>query len=160
MFVAIVLTYINLSAGGAVALNWLVSITCSCFFANWLIVAFTLWHFHKALQAQNDGLFFERYAWTSVKWLLAPGWLFAVATLIFVCCFAGGIDPLGGTSLSAEDFFEYMIGIIIIAVFTLAFKLIMRTEWRNPKTVDLVTGRRTLSSEETRQLDDCYKMSK
>ncbi|KAJ9660897.1 hypothetical protein H2198_002242 [Neophaeococcomyces mojaviensis] len=157
--VAVILTYINLSAGGVVALNWLVSITSSCFFANWLIISFTSWRFRQALAAQNDGLFQESYAWQSSKWPLAPGWLFAVSTLIFACCFAAGLKPLGGTSLSAENFFEYMVGIIIIVVFTVAFKLIMRTEWRDPKTADLKTGRRTLSGEEIQQLHDYYKQS-
>lgn len=159
-FVAVILTYINLSAGGAIALNWLVSITSSCFFANWMIIPFTSWKFHQTLKAQDDPLFSERYAYRSVKWPLAPSWLFSVSTLIFACCFAGGLKPLGGTGLSAENFFEYMIGIIIIIVFTVGFKLIMKTEWRNPKTADLVTGRRTLSPEEIKQLDDYYTMAK
>ena len=60
--VAVVLIYMNLSAGGAIALNWLVSITSACFFANWLIIAFTLWRFHQCLTAQNDNLFGELYA--------------------------------------------------------------------------------------------------
>lgn len=35
-----------------------------------------------------------------------------------------------------------------------------RTQWRDPKTADLVTGRRTLSVEEITQLDNYYKMPK
>lgn len=157
--VAVVLTYMNLSAGGIVALNWLVSITSACFFANWMIIAFTSWRFHVCLQAQNDNLFGETYAWTSIKWPLAPVWLFTVSTLMFICCFAAGLKPLGGASLSAENFFEYMIGIVIIVAFTLGFKIIMRTQWRDPKTADLVTGRRTLSTEELQQLREYYAQS-
>ena len=154
--VAVVLTYMNLSAGGAIALNWLVSITSACFFANWMIIAFTSWRFHQCLKAQNDNLFGEPFAWTSVKWPVAPAWLFSVSTLMFICCFAAGLKPLGGASISAENFFEYMIGIIIIVGFTGAFKLIMKTQWRDPKTADLVTGRRTLSEEELHQLREYY----
>lgn len=51
-----------------------------------------------------------------------------------------------------------MIGIIIICSFTLAYKIIMRTPWRDPKTADLVTGRRTLNEAEISQLDAYYSM--
>jgi yeast amino acid transporter len=33
-----------------------------------------------------------------------------------------------------------------------------RTPWRDPKTADCITGRRTLGVEEITQLDEYYKM--
>lgn len=59
-----------------------------------------------------------------------------------------------------ENFFQYTIGLLIIVVFTLGYKIIYRTQWRDPKTADLVTGRRMLSVEEITELDDYYKMPK
>ncbi|KAH6893118.1 amino acid permease/ SLC12A domain-containing protein [Thelonectria olida] len=158
--VAVALTYANLSAGGAVALNWLVSITSSCFFINWFIIAFTSWRFHQAIQAQNDTLFSEVYAWRSSKWPLAPVWLSIVSTAIFASCWAAGLKPIGVSGVSVETFFEYMLGVLIIGGFTLGYKLIYRTPWRNPKTADLQTGRRPLGEDEILQLDQYYALPK
>ncbi|KAJ9640535.1 hypothetical protein H2199_006074 [Coniosporium tulheliwenetii] len=158
--VAIFLTYIQLTSGGVIALNWLVSITSSCYFFNWMIIAFTSCRFHKVLKAQNDPLFKETYAWESTKWPLAPVWLFTISTLILAGCLAAGINPIGDLGFTAENFFEYMLGIFIVVSFTLAYKLIFRTPWRDPKTADLVTGRRKLSNEEIIQLDSYYEQPK
>lgn len=62
------------------------------------------------------------------------------------------------TPFSAYNFFQYAIGILIIVVFTAGYKVIMKTPWRDPKTADLVTGRRTLSQAEITQLDNYYAM--
>jgi yeast amino acid transporter len=142
------------------ALNWLVNITSSCYFFNWFIIAFTSWRFHQALKAQNDRLFSEIYAWQSTKWPLAPAWLSIVSTLIFAGCWQASIIPLGAVRASASNFFQYMLGILIILFFSLVYKLAMRTHWRDPKTADLVTGRRTLGMDEIKQLDEYYQMPK
>lgn len=147
---------LTLTAGGIVALNWLVSITSSCFFLNWFIIAFTSWRFHQALDAQNDSLFSQPYAWKSSTWPVAPVWLTVISTLLFASCWAAGLKPIGASKLSAENFFEYMLGFFIIAGFTLGYKLIYRTPWRDPKTADLHTGRRPLGEEEILQLDRYY----
>lgn len=52
-----------------------------------------------------------------------------------------------------------MIGLIIIVVFTAAYKIFRRTPWRDPKSADLPTGRRRMSPEELLQLDHYYGMS-
>ena len=138
-------------------MNWLVSITSSCYFFNWIIISYTSYKFHLVLKAQNDPLFRETYAWESIKWPLAPAWLMTISLLIFAGCLAAGINPLGDAGFTAENFFEYMLGILIIVSFTLAYKLIFRTPWRDPRTADLKTGRRTLDFEEIEQLDKYYK---
>lgn len=125
-----------------------------------MIIAFTSCRFHKVLKAQNDPLFKETYAWESTKWPLAPVWLFTISTLILAGCLAAGINPIGDLGFTAENFFEYMLGIFIVVSFTLAYKLIFRTPWRDPKTADLVTGRRKLSNEEIIQLDSYYEQPK
>ncbi|KAF7544172.1 hypothetical protein G7Z17_g10160 [Cylindrodendrum hubeiense] len=158
--VGIILTYINLAAGGRTAFTWLISITSASFFCMWMIIAFTSWRFHLALKAQNDPLFQETYAWSSTMWPLAPAWLMTICVLLTVSCFAIGIKPLGGAGFSANNFFQYIIGILIIVVFTVAYKLILRTPWRDPATADLKTGRRHLSTEEINELDAYYSTSK
>lgn len=63
----------------------------------------------------------------------------------------------GGGAFSAYNFFEYTIGLLIIFGFTLAYKLIFRTPWRDPRTADCTTGRRILDTEEIIMLDEYYK---
>ncbi|KAM3070515.1 hypothetical protein ACMFMG_010336 [Clarireedia jacksonii] len=152
---AIALTYINLSATGIIALNWFVSISSSCYFFNWFIISFTNWRFHQALEAQNDNLFSQPYAWKSTKWPLAPFWLATVTTLILAGCLAAGINPIGATP-SVSNFFQYTLGLLIVIFFTLIYKTVIRTPFRDLKTADLVTGRRILGAEELRQLDEYY----
>ncbi|CAG8163040.1 unnamed protein product [Penicillium salamii] len=155
--VAVVLSYIQIAAGGLTVLNWLISITSASFFTNWIIISFVNWRFHRALEAQNDPLFTEVYAWKSSLWPLAPAWLMIISLFLLFCCIFLGIKPPGGTGFTATNFFQYILGILIIFNFTLAYKLIYRTPWRDPKTADCTTGRRPLSAEEIAMLDSYYR---
>lgn len=53
-----------------------------------------------------------------------------------------------------------MIGVIVIVVLTLAYKVIFRTPWRNLEDADCLTGRRKLDPEEINELDAYYRMSR
>jgi amino acid transporter len=53
-----------------------------------------------------------------------------------------------------------MIGVVVIFGFTLGYKVIFRTPWRNAATADCLTGRRHLSVEEIKQLDEYYAQPK
>ncbi|KAJ5550278.1 hypothetical protein N7461_004976 [Penicillium sp. DV-2018c] len=139
--VAVVLSYIQLAAGGLTVLNWLISITSASFFTNWIIMSFVSWRFHCALEAQHDPLFTEIYAWRSTCWPLAPAWLTLISLCLLVCCIFLGIEPVGGSGFSASKFFQYMLGFLIIAGFTIGYKIIYRTPLRDPETADLKTGR-------------------
>ncbi|KIW63963.1 hypothetical protein, variant [Phialophora macrospora] len=154
------LNYIQLSSGGLTALNWLVSLTSASFFCNWIIIAFTSWRFHCALKAQNDPLFTEIYAWKSFLWPLAPAWLMLISVFLLACCLAAGIDPIGDAGFTAYNFFQYMIGVLVIVGFTIIYKLVLRTPWRDPKVADCHTGRRPLTVEDIKQLDNYYRMSR
>ncbi|KAM0216902.1 hypothetical protein ACHAQD_007621 [Fusarium lateritium] len=146
--------------GGRTAFTWLISITSASFFCMWIIIGFTSFQFHRALKLQNDPLFTEPYAWKSIGWPLAPTWLLSICALLTASCFAIGIKPLGGGGFNPNNFFQYIIGILIIVVFTAGYKVIIRTPWRDLATADLRTGRRHLSVEEINQLDAYYSMSK
>ncbi|KAF5606238.1 amino acid transport GAP1 [Fusarium pseudocircinatum] len=158
--VAVVLGYIQLSAGGLTVLNWLISITSASFFTNWIIISFTNYRFHCALKAQNDKLFSETYAWRSSAWPIAPAWLMLISVMLLVCCIYSGIKPVGGAGFSASNFFQYMIGVLVIFGFTAGYKVIFRTPWRDPATADCLTGRRHLSVDEIKQLDEYYAKPK
>lgn len=53
-----------------------------------------------------------------------------------------------------------MFGTVLIVCSGIAYKLVLRTKLRDPKTVDLQTGRRPLSTEEIVELDEYEKLSK
>lgn len=80
-------------AGGLTVLNGLIAITSASFFANWIIISFVNWKFHRALKAQNDPLFTEVYAWKSSLWPLAPAWLTLISLFLLVCCIFLGVKP-------------------------------------------------------------------
>ncbi|KAJ6022824.1 uncharacterized protein N7446_013176 [Penicillium canescens] len=155
--VAVVLAYIQIAAGGLTVLNWLIAITSASFFANWIIISFVNWKFHRALKAQNDALFTEVYAWKSSLWPLAPAWLMLISLFLLVCCVFLGVKPPGGNGFSVSNFFQYILGLLLIFGFTIGYKIIFRTPWRNPKTADLSTGRRPLSADEISMLDNYYR---
>ncbi|KAF5684267.1 amino acid transport GAP1 [Fusarium circinatum] len=146
--------------GGLTVLNWLISITSASFFTNWIIISFTNYRFHCALKAQKDKLFSETYAWRSSAWPIAPAWLMLISIMLLVCCIYSGIKPVGGAGFSASNFFQYMIGVLVIFGFTAGYKVIFRTPWRDPATADCLTGRRHLSVEEIKHLDEYYAKPK
>ena len=140
---------------GYIVLNWLVSITSASFFTNWAVIALTSFRFHSALRAQHLNLFAEPYTWSSTLWPLAPAVSLAVSLMLLVCLLICAIAPVGAT-ITASGFFSYTIGLLIIGVFTLGYKVAFKTKWITSADADLVTGRRELSEEETAQLREYY----
>jgi amino acid transporter len=83
-----------------------------------------------------------------------------ISLLLLVCCIFAGAVPLGDVGFTAYGFFQYIIGLLIIVVFTGVYKVVFKTPWRDPKTADLVTGRRILTPDEILYLDSYYAMPK
>lgn len=52
-----------------------------------------------------------------------------------------------------------MIGVVIVISFTLGYKIIYKTKFRDAKTADLKSGRRTLGKEEIDMLNEYYSRS-
>ncbi|MAD81627.1 MAG: hypothetical protein CL912_01575 [Deltaproteobacteria bacterium] len=94
MLVAVVLTYINLTAGGIEVFTWLVSITSSSFFLVWFVLCITSFRFRAALKAQNDPLWTEAYAYQTWFWPIPVVWLFAGSTILLISCFYVGLYPI------------------------------------------------------------------
>ena len=89
-----------------------------------------------------------------------PAWLFLISLLLTACCIGAAVVPLNGVKLTAYYFFQYIIGLLIIVGFTGVYKVVMRTPWRDPKSADLVTGRRVLTDQEIEALDAYYRLPK
>ncbi|KAE8343871.1 hypothetical protein BDV24DRAFT_149438 [Aspergillus arachidicola] len=146
---SVIISYIQLASGGVTHV----------FFTNWGIVAFTNWRFHCALKAQKDKLFSETYGWKSTFWSSAPAWLMLASLMLLVCCMSSNYSRLlpNGLTFTAENILQYTLGLWVIAGCTLAYRVIFRTPWSDPKTADCITGRRTLGAEEIMVLDRYYE---
>lgn len=90
----ILMTYINLSAGGITVFNWLAQITSTGYFMVWFFVAVTSFRFRAALKAQNDPLFTEPYAWKCALWPFPPLWLLTCCCLYLGCSFYLALYPI------------------------------------------------------------------
>jgi yeast amino acid transporter len=156
--VAIALTYCNLSAGGIEVFNWLGQIATTGYFMVWVVIGITSFRFRAALKAQDDPLWQQPYAWKCKWWPFPPAWLLICCSLYTGCSFYLALYPIGEDTPSAYSFFQYMIGIILILGCGILYKLIFRTRLRDPTEVDLQTGRRPLSVEDIKALDEYYSM--
>lgn len=154
--VAVALTYCNLSAGGIEVFNWLAQISTTGYFCVWIVVGITSFRFRAALKAQNDPLFQEQHAWKCAYWPVPPAWLLVCCMLYTGCSLYLALYPIGSNTPSAYSFFQYMIGLFLIIFTGLGYKIVFRTKLRDPATVDLHSGRRPLSVEEIKMMDEYY----
>jgi len=156
--VAIVLTYINLSAGGITVFNWLAQIASTGYFMVWFVISITSFRFRAALKAQNDPLFTQIYAWKTAIWPFPPIWLLTCCVFYIACSLYLALYPIGSDTPTAYYFFQYMFGIILIVCSGIGYKIIFRTKLRDPATADLKTGRRHLTVKEIQELDEYHHM--
>lgn len=91
---AIILTYINLSAGGTTVFNWLAQVASTGYFMVWFVISITSFRFRAALKAQNDPLFNEIYAWRTSLWPFPPIWLFSCCLFYISCSFYLALYPI------------------------------------------------------------------
>ncbi|KAJ5616271.1 hypothetical protein N7537_001385 [Penicillium hordei] len=154
----ITLTYINLSGEGITVFNWLSQIASTGYFMVWFVISITSFRFRAALKAQNDPLFAQTYAWKCSIWPFPPMWLLTCCCFYIACSLYLALYPIGSNTPTAYYFFQYMFGLVLIVFSTIAYKLIYRTKLRDPRTVDLQTGRRTLGTEEILELDKYEQM--
>ncbi|KAJ5578532.1 uncharacterized protein N7459_007496 [Penicillium hispanicum] len=150
----VTLTYINLSGEGTTVFNWLAQIASTGYFMVWFVISITSFRFRAALKAQNDPLFTQVYAWKCSFWPFPPMWLFTCCWFYIACSLYLALYPIGSDTPTAYYFFQYMFGLVLILFSAIAYKLIYRTKLRDPRTVDLQIGRRTLGIEEIKELDE------
>ena len=109
-------------------LTWLLSLSTTGILMNWVIIAWTSFRFHRALELQKDPLLTEPYAWRSFLWPLAPVWLMLTSLFLLAGCV------------------------------TIGYKVIFRTSYRQLRKADHGTGRHTITPDEMNELDRYYSM--
>ncbi|EXJ94533.1 hypothetical protein A1O1_02929 [Capronia coronata CBS 617.96] len=152
----IAFTYINCSNTGAVVFSWFSSVSSTIFMIAWVVLAICSVRFHAAIKAQKSTLLEGKYAYRAMFWPAGPVFLGVTAFLVLVGLFAEALYPVGGTNLSAYDFFETYLGVPLVLVAIVGYKLIFRTKFRRASEIDLVSGHRPLTEEDEHFLDQYY----
>jgi amino acid transporter len=91
---AVLLTYLNLSAGGITVFNWLAQIASTGYFMVWVVISITSFRFRAALKAQDDPLLLQTYAWKCSCWPLPPTWLLTCCAFYTGCSFYLALYPI------------------------------------------------------------------
>ena len=165
------MTYMCVSTTGAIAFNWFSSVSATTTFFAWMaslprmllssdanrpqVIPITNWCMHRALRAQGDRAFSEPYAVKNKFWPCESIFLFTATLFTFACTFYVSLIPATG-SPSAEAFFETMLCFPVFVTAFIGYKLWFRTKIQDPKTADLISGRRPITDEEYKFLDAYY----
>ncbi|KAJ6091749.1 hypothetical protein N7467_003718 [Penicillium canescens] len=137
---------------------------------------FTSFRFRAAVKAQKGSIFNGPYGWKSPYWTLAPTTVLVISAFLLVCVLYLSIDGVvcnhsslasnraltvvsiqTQTGFTVYSFFSYNIGLVLIIVSMILYKIILRTPWRDPAIADLVTGHRILTAHEIQELDAYYQ---
>jgi amino acid transporter len=171
-------TYINCSNTGSIIFSWYATLSApvfsqhywanSCrrfssvastiFMIAWVILAICSIRFHAAIRAQKSTILQGKYAYRARFWPVGPIFLGVSAFLVLVGLFADALYPVGGTPLSAYDFFETYLGVPLVLVAMIGYKLIFRTKIRRASEIDLVSGHQPLTEEQEKFLDHYYTL--
>ncbi|PYH36563.1 putative general amino acid permease (Agp2) [Aspergillus neoniger CBS 115656] len=135
VFVFALLSFLQVSNGSAVVLNWFVNLVTASQLINFTVITFTYTRFRKALMAQGVPRASLPYQSRGQPYV---AYIALVST--FVMTFVGGYTVfLPGNWDIPTFFFSYtMIG--VFPVIYVGWKLWHRTKFLSPKEVDIVTG--------------------
>lgn len=122
----------------------------------WVVLALCSIQFHAAIRAQKSTILEGKYAYRAMFWPAGPIFLGVTALLVLVGLFVEALYPVGGKNLDANDFFQTYLGVPLVLVAIVGYKLIFRTKFRRPSEIDLVTGHRPMTEEEEAFLDAYY----
>jgi yeast amino acid transporter len=153
--VGIVMTYINCSTNGATAFTWFSSVSATTTFFAWITIPITNFCMHRALKAQADPAFSERYAFKTKWYPAAPVFLLVSTLFTFASTIYVSASPLEGEA-SATVFFQTMLCMPLFFFCYGVYKIYFRTKMVKPEEADLKTGRRQLTEKDLEFLDSYY----
>jgi len=133
-------------------------VSSTIFMVAWVVLAICSIRFHAAIRAQKSTILEGKYAYKARFWPIGPVFLGVAAVLVLCGLFAEALYPVGGTPLSAYDFFETYLGVPLVLVAVIGYKLIYRTKFRRASEIDLVSGHRPLTKENEEFLDHYYSL--
>ncbi|KAF1945855.1 histidine permease [Clathrospora elynae] len=128
------LAYMNLSAKGGKAFNWLLNIISVAGFIAWSCILICHIAFIRALKAQNIDRDTLPYKSWGGKWLAIYGLTFCI-----VITLTQGFTAF--VPWNTEDFFIAYISLILFTILYVGHKLVTRSKFINPAEADLLTGK-------------------
>jgi amino acid transporter len=142
------IAYINCADVGPQVFNWLLAISGLSSFFTWGSICACHIMFRLAWKAQGHTL--DELAFRAPFGVVGSCFGLLLNILCLIAQFYIAVFPIGA-SPSAEAFFQAYLAAPILIVFYVFWKVWKRTPFRRPTTIDLVTGRRLL---DTQQLID------
>ncbi|KAH3667942.1 hypothetical protein OGAPHI_001696 [Ogataea philodendri] len=150
-------TYMNCASTGATVFSWFSSVTTTIFMVVWVVLGLVSLRFRMAVSKQKSGILDTPFAYKSKLYPIGPIFVSLGSFLILVGLFYASLFPVGG-SPNAYDFFETYLGVPLVLVAYVSYKLIRRTKFARSSTIDLLEGYRPLSDEEVTIMESYTSM--
>jgi amino acid transporter len=122
----------------------------------WVVIAICSIRFHSAVKAQNSSILSGKYAYRAWLYPAGPIFLGGTAFLVLVGLFAVSVWPINGAKSSAYDFFATYLGVPIVLVSIIGYKIVFKTKIRRASEIDLVSDYAPITEENSRFLDNYY----
>ncbi|CDK27986.1 unnamed protein product [Kuraishia capsulata CBS 1993] len=152
-----VFTYMNCTGSGATVFSWFSSVTTTIFMSVWVVLGIVSIRFHMAVRRQKSEILNTPFAYKDKLFPIGPLFVSVGSLLILIGLFYASLFPVGG-SPNAYDFFETYLGVPLVLVTYLVYKIVFRTKFVRSADVDLVEGYRPLSDDEIIVLETYYSM--
>ncbi|GAB7351542.1 hypothetical protein MBLNU459_g2176t2 [Dothideomycetes sp. NU459] len=150
-------TYINCAGTGATVFTWFSSVSATTYFTVWMAMACTNVMMHRAIKLQDDPAWRLPHAFKLRAYPATAIYMGVVSFLLLLGTGYVALFPIGeGSHASAYGVFETMLGVPVFLAAWGGYKLYFRTSLVDPAKADLMTGRRPLSKDEVKMLDDYY----
>jgi amino acid transporter len=139
------IAYINCAQVGPQVFNWLLALSGLSSFFTWGSICACHIMFRLAWKAQGHTL--DELAFAAPLGIAGSCLGLLLNILCLIAQFYIAIFPIGA-SPSAEAFFEAYLAAPILILFYVFWKIWKKTPFMRPSTIDLVTGRRLLDTQE------------
>ncbi|EEQ40662.1 Amino acid permease family protein [Clavispora lusitaniae] len=150
------ISFLQMSEGSAKVLDWIINLITSCQLINFTLLCFIYVFFYRAMKAQG----IDRKTLPFVGWF--QPWLAIIGgASAFTMTFVGTYTVFIPGGWDIKSFlFSYLMIFVDIAIFV-GCKIWMKTKWKKPEEVDLVTGLKEVELHEEdyyRKLEALHKL--
>jgi amino acid transporter len=139
------IAYINCAKVGSQVFNWLLALSGLSSFFTWGSICACHIMFRLAWKAQGHTL--DELAFVAPFGVVGSCFGLLLNILCLIAQFYIAVFPIGHPS-SAEAFFQAYLAAPIVILFYVVWKIWKRTPFMRPSTIDLVSGRRLLDTQE------------
>ncbi|KAG7881977.1 hypothetical protein KL937_000548 [Ogataea polymorpha] len=153
----IAFTYMNCASTGATVFTWFSSITTTIFMVVWLVMGIVSIRFRMAVKKQKSSILDTTFSYKSKLFPVGPIFVSLGSFLILLGLFYASLFPAGGTP-NAYDFFATYLGVPLVIVTYLGYKLVFKTRFARSATIDLLEGYRPLTDVEVKIMETYTSM--